>query len=218
MGATAVCALLRRGAHVVVGDLLEESFGNNLVNHLKNDGNNGLLSDNKIQFCRVDVTQPETITAALDVVQDVFGIPVNAVVNSAGIATASKTVNKKGQTSTKAMDEFIRMMEINTIGSFHVARLAAERMAAMPLGQPPSSDADGDDDSIRATVDASSSSSLCGCIIQMASIAAYEGQIGKVVYTASKAAIVGMTLPMAQDLAPWGIHVVTIVRPAGDDL
>ena len=138
MGAAAVRALLRRGARVVVGDLSEESFGNNLVNHLKNDGDNGLLSDNNIQFCRVDVTQPETITAALDVVQDVFGIPVNAVVNSAGIATVSKTVNKKGQTSTKAMDEFIRTMEINTIGSFHVARLAAERMAATPLGQPPS--------------------------------------------------------------------------------
>ena len=105
--AAAVRALLRCGARVVVGDLSEESFGNDLVNHLKNDGDNGLLSDNNIQFCRVDVTQPETITAALDVIQDVFGIPVNAVVNSAGIATTSKTVNQKGQTSTKAMDELL---------------------------------------------------------------------------------------------------------------
>ena len=64
---------------MVVGDLSEKSFGNYLVNHLKNDGDNGLLSNNNIQFCQVDVTQPETITAALDVIQDIFGIPVNAV-------------------------------------------------------------------------------------------------------------------------------------------
>ncbi|KAL7555389.1 hypothetical protein ACA910_017691 [Epithemia clementina (nom. ined.)] len=207
LGAAAVRALLQRGARVVVGDLSEESFQTNVVDplrsmHHNNHGDNAdtagggassLLSN--VHFCRVDVTQPETITAGLDAVQDKFGQPLNAVVNSAGIGTAGKTVNKKGEATTKAMDEFSQTLQVNTIGSFHVARLAAERMAAT---EKTNDKHGGHDDTLR------------GCIIQTASIAAYEGQAGQVAYAASKAAIVGMTLPMARDLAPWGIRVVTI--------
>ena len=78
---------------------------------------------------------------------------------------------------------------INTVGSFNVATLACERMAS----------GDADDDGLR------------GCIVNTASIAAFEGQKGQVAYAASKAAVVGMTLPMSRDLASFGVRVVTIV-------
>ena len=78
---------------------------------------------------------------------------------------------------------------INAVGSFNVARLAAERMCRRDV----------DEEGVR------------GCIINTASVAAYEGQVGQVAYAASKGAIVAMTLPMARDLAPFGIRVMTIV-------
>lgn len=87
------------------------------------------------------------------------------------------------------MQDFSKTLYVNTIGSFNVGRLAAERMATR--------DAEGD--------------GLRGCIINTASVAAYDGQKGQVAYAASKGAIVGMTLPMARDLASFGIRVMTIV-------
>jgi 3-hydroxyacyl-CoA dehydrogenase/3-hydroxy-2-methylbutyryl-CoA dehydrogenase len=89
------------------------------------------------------------------------------------------------------LDEFTRTLHVNTIGTFNVARLAAERMAR----REPDDSPDG----------------LRGCIINTASVAAYDGQIGQVAYSASKGAVVGMTLPMARDLAQFGIRVMTIV-------
>jgi 3-hydroxyacyl-CoA dehydrogenase / 3-hydroxy-2-methylbutyryl-CoA dehydrogenase len=91
-----------------------------------------------------------------------------------------------------SLNDFQRCLHINTLGSFNVARLAAARMALR----------DPDSDGIR------------GCIIHTASIAAMDGQQGQVAYAASKAALVGMTLPMARDLSPLGIRVMTIVRLA----
>jgi 3-hydroxyacyl-CoA dehydrogenase/3-hydroxy-2-methylbutyryl-CoA dehydrogenase len=86
---------------------------------------------------------------------------------------------------------------VNTVGSFNVARLAAERMSRRePEGK------DG----------------LRGCIINTASIAAFEGQIGQVAYAASKGGVVGMTLPMARELAPYGIRVMTLVSDAMEGL
>ena len=87
-----------------------------------------------------------------------------------------------------SLEEFATTMNINTIGSFNFARLASDRMARR------SADSDG----------------LRGCIINTASVAAYDGQIGQVAYAASKGGIVSMTLPMARDLAPLGIRVMTI--------
>ena len=118
---------------------------------------------------------------------------VNVAVNCAGIAVARKTLSKKKGSSelrSHPLDEFSKTILINTVGSFNVARLAAERMAARdPIG----------------------SDGLRGCIVNTASTAAYEGQIGQVAYAASKGAIVGMTLPLARDLAAYGIRVMTIV-------
>lgn len=180
--------------------------------------------EGRIHFCRVDVTDPETIIAALDAAQSVFGRPINAAVNSAGIATVAKTISgpkSGGKTSSKAAEDFAETLRVNTLGSFHVARLAAERMAdfaanasllSSTLEEEPSSSTDDHNCHPAAAATTASPPPLRGCIIQTASIAAYEGQVGQVAYAASKAAIVGMTLPMARDLAPWGIRVVTIVR------
>jgi len=87
-----------------------------------------------------------------------------------------------------SLGEFSKTLQINTVGTFNLSRLAAARMATR----------DPDENGVR------------GCIIHTASIAAYDGQIGQVAYSASKGAIVGMTLPMARDLAPSGIRVMTI--------
>jgi 3-hydroxyacyl-CoA dehydrogenase / 3-hydroxy-2-methylbutyryl-CoA dehydrogenase len=134
----------------------------------------------------VDVTDPHQVKRALDQAEQVFGEPVNVAVNCAGIAVAEKTLSRKGHHTAEA---FSSVMRINALGSFYLASQAAERMAKR----------EADDNGLR------------GCIINTASIAAYEGQVGQVAYAASKGAIVGMTLPMARDLAPYGIRVMTIV-------
>ena len=102
----------------------------------------------------------------------------------------SQKVESDGTVSHRlhSLEEFSTAMNVNTVGSFNVARLAADRMARR------STDSDG----------------LRGCIINTASVAAYDGQIGQVAYAASKGGIVGMTLPMARDLAPMSIRVMTI--------
>lgn len=120
-------------------------------------------------------------------------LAVNVAVNCAGIAVAKKTLSKKKGTSeiiSHPLEDFSKTLQVNTVGSFNVARLAAERMATR--------EPEGDD-------------GLRGCIINTASVAAYDGQRGQVAYAASKGAIVGMTLPMARDLASFGIRVMTIV-------
>lgn len=111
--------------------------------------------------------------------------PLRGLVNCAGIAPATRTLGKQGP---HPLDAFARTVGVNLIGTFNMARLAAAAMAAQqPL-------ADGER----------------GVIINTASVAAYDGQIGQAGYAASKAGIVGLTLPMARDLARDGIRVMTI--------
>ena len=107
------------------------------------------------------------------------------VVNCAGVGIAVKTLSKRGP---HPLESFSRVLNINTVGTFNVLRLASERMAKL---EP---DADG----------------ARGVIVNTASVAAYDGQIGQAAYAASKGAIVGMTLPIARDLASTGIRVNTI--------
>jgi 3-hydroxyacyl-CoA dehydrogenase/3-hydroxy-2-methylbutyryl-CoA dehydrogenase len=142
-------------------------------------------ASSSVAFVEADVTDPNQIIHALDEIERRFGEPLNATVNCAGIATARKTLSKKG---VHPLDEFAKVISVNTIGSFNVASLAAERMSRRDP-----------DDGLR------------GCIIHVASIAAMEGQIGQVAYAASKGGIVSMTLPMARDLASLGIRVMAIV-------
>ena len=188
LGAAAVRALRRQGAKVMIADVQEPTT--EFLSQVEG-------SSSSLRWSRVDVTEEDSVNAALDEIQTTFGRPLNACIQCAGVATARKSVSAKGQ--IHSLEEFERTLRVNTLGTFNVSRLAAQRM----MMHDSSSSSSGDDND---------NNHLRGCLIQTASIAAYEGQVGQVAYAASKAAIVGMTLPMARDFAPYGIRVMTIVR------
>lgn len=174
LGRATATRFIKQGARVILCDL-PTSDGRNVAREL---GPNA-------HFQPTDVTNEDEVTAALDLAESSFGQSVSVAVNCAGIAHAIKTLGKKGP---HQLFQFQQTLLVNTVGSFNVARLAAERMSksrGLECGER-------------------------GVIINTASIAAYEGQIGQVAYAASKGAIVGMTLPMARDLASYGIRVNTI--------
>ncbi len=136
-------------------------------------------------FAPTDVTSEADVTAALDAGKAAFGRDVNVVVNCAGIAVAARTVTRKGPHD---LGQFLKVLNVNVGGSFNTMRLAAARLSeteALAGGER-------------------------GVFINTASVAAYDGQIGQAAYSASKGAIVGMTLPIARDLAGFGIRVCTI--------
>jgi NAD(P)-dependent dehydrogenase (short-subunit alcohol dehydrogenase family) len=135
-------------------------------------------------FAETDVTDEASVQAAIDLALEKMG-KITACVNCAGIALGIKTIGRDGP---HPLDAFQRSIDINLVGSFNVARLAAAAMARNEA-----QDGDGR-----------------GVIINTASIAAFDGQKGQVAYAASKGGIVGMTLPMARDLAKDGIRVMTI--------
>ena len=137
------------------------------------------------QFIETDVSDPTSVSAALAAVKDAFGA-LHIAVNCAGIAPAAKTVSKGAPHDPVA---FVNTINVNLIGTFNVASQAAAVMA----GNDPM-----DSDGSR------------GVIVNTASVAAYEGQVGQVAYAASKGGVVGMTLPMARDLAQSGIRVCAI--------
>ncbi len=138
------------------------------------------LGDNVV-FAQADVTSEEDMNAALDACEAAHG-RVNALVNCAGIAIAAKTVGRDG---AHPMPSFSKVVDVNLKGTFNTCRLAAVRM------QENTPDEDGN----------------TGVIVNTASIAAFDGQKGQPAYAASKAGVVGMTLPMARDLASSGIRV-----------
>jgi NAD(P)-dependent dehydrogenase (short-subunit alcohol dehydrogenase family) len=136
-----------------------------------------------IVYAAADVTDPVAVADALALLDD-FDAPLRVVVNCAGIAPGRKLVSSRG---AHDLELFATTLAVNAIGTFNVMRLGAERMSSVePV--------DGER----------------GVIVNTASIAAFEGQIGQVAYAASKAAVVGMTLPAARDLAEYGIRVVTV--------
>lgn len=140
---------------------------------------------NDATFVRTDVTDAQQVAAAVEdaATKD---RPFRIAVSCAGVGWAARTLSRDG--TPHDLDLFSKVVGINLIGSFNVLRLAAARIArAEPL-------ADG----------------LRGVIVNTASIAAYEGQIGQIAYAASKAGVVGMTLPAARDLSGVGIRVCTI--------
>ncbi|CDR13141.1 short-chain dehydrogenase/reductase SDR [Streptomyces iranensis] len=136
----------------------------------------------RAQFVAADVTAEEQIRAVLDTAAGLG--PLRVVVNCAGIDKPMRTLGKNGPFPLAA---FRRVVEVNLIGSFNTIRLAAERMAAQePVGEER------------------------GVIVNTASVAAFEGQVGQSAYSASKGGVVGMTLPIARDLADRLVRVVTI--------
>jgi NAD(P)-dependent dehydrogenase (short-subunit alcohol dehydrogenase family) len=133
-------------------------------------------------FAETDVTDEAAVAAALDTAESLG--PVRIVINCAGTGNAIKTLSKDGPFP---LDMFRKVVEINLIGTFNVIRLGAERIAKTePIGEER------------------------GVIVNTASVAAFDGQIGQAAYSASKGGVVGMTLPIARDLARELIRVVTI--------
>jgi NAD(P)-dependent dehydrogenase (short-subunit alcohol dehydrogenase family) len=137
----------------------------------------------KVIFQKVNVADEESVKAAIAKTMEAFGA-IHICINYAGIGNAIKTLGKNG---VFPLADFNRILQVNLVGTFNVLRLAAEQMAN---NEP----VDGER----------------GVIINTASVAAYEGQIGQAAYSASKGGIVGMTLPIARDLASYGIRVNTI--------
>ncbi|AEP02277.1 short-chain dehydrogenase/reductase SDR [Heyndrickxia coagulans 36D1] len=134
----------------------------------------------RVRFFKTDVTDEKSVQDALEQIES-----VNILVNCAGIGAAKKTYGKSG---VHDLASFRKVIEVNLIGTFNVIRLTAEKMAQNSPNE------EGER----------------GVIINTASVAAFEGQIGQAAYSASKGGIVGMTLPVARDLASLGIRVVTI--------
>jgi NAD(P)-dependent dehydrogenase (short-subunit alcohol dehydrogenase family) len=136
------------------------------------------------RFAATDVTSEADGQATVQLALDAFG-RLNGLVNCAGVAPGEKVLGREGP---HGLDSFVRAVEINLIGTFNMVRLAAAAMVA----QTP----DGEGER--------------GVIVNTASIAAYDGQIGQAAYAASKAGVVGMTLPVARELARFGVRIVTI--------
>jgi 3-hydroxyacyl-CoA dehydrogenase / 3-hydroxy-2-methylbutyryl-CoA dehydrogenase len=143
------------------------------------------IGDNVV-FVPLDVTSEKDVTQALNIAKEKFG-RLDVAVSCAGITCAFKTFNFNKNIPHK-LEDFARVINVNTIGTFNVIRLSAGMIGQNEPNQ----------DGQR------------GVIINTASIAAYDGQIGQAGYAASKAAIVGMTLPIARDLSTQGIRVMTI--------
>ncbi|MFJ3050691.1 3-hydroxyacyl-CoA dehydrogenase [Pseudomonas nitroreducens] len=142
------------------------------------------LGEANARFIRTDVCSEADGKAAVQLALDAFGA-LHGLANCAGVAPAEKVIGRNG---VHGLDSFTRTININLIGTFNMLRLAAEAMAQ---NQP---DAGGER----------------GIIINTASVAAFDGQIGQAAYSASKSAVVGMTLPIARELARSGIRVMTI--------
>ncbi len=140
------------------------------------------------RYVHADVTDPEQVITAIAAATD--AAPLRSVVACAGIPSLSRTIGKDGEyASAHDLDMFRRVVDVNLVGSFNVVRLAA---TAMSRNEP---DAGGGR----------------GSILMTASVAAFEGQVGQIAYTAAKSGIVGMTLTLARDLAVVGVRVNTIV-------
>ncbi len=138
------------------------------------------------RFVRVDVADPGSVEAGFAAAREALG-PERILVNCAGIGVAARTVDREGRPHDAAF--FDRVIRINLFGSFLCASRAAAGMVALDPVTP-----DGER----------------GVIVNTASVAAFDGQIGQIAYAASKGGIVGMTLPMARDLASAGVRVVSI--------
>ena len=170
LGAATARMLATNGATVVIADV-------------QVDAGQALATELNGQFVRCDVTQEADGQAVVDAAV-ALGV-VRGLVNCAGVAPAVKTVGKDGP---HPLDVFQRAVNINLVGTFNMARLAADAMSKTePVEH-----------------------GERGIIINTASVAAYDGQMGQAAYASSKAAVAGLTLPMARDLARNGIRVMTI--------
>ena len=174
IGAASAIMLARKGAKVVIADL-------------QADKGEALAKEIGGAFCKVDVTSTQDIISATEMAKSMG--PVRALVNSAGIGWAQRTVGKDGSYDSAAnLDAFKKVIAINLIGTFDCIRIVGTAMSRNePLAH-----------------------GERGAIVNIASVAAFDGQIGQASYSASKGGVVGMTLPIARDLAAVGVRVNTV--------
>jgi len=174
IGAAAARMLAKKGAKVVIADLQADK-GEELAKEIGG------------AFCKVDVTNTQDIVNAVEMARSMG--PIRALVNSAGIGWAQRTVGKDGTLESAAnLDAFKKVIAINLIGTFDCIRVVATAMSRNePLAH-----------------------GERGAIVNIASVAAFDGQIGQASYSASKGGVVGMTLPVARDLAAVGVRVNTV--------
>lgn len=137
---------------------------------------------NHVRFAPTDVTSEKDVTAALDLAEELGEL--RFAINCAGIGHAARILSRKG---VFPLEGFAKTVTVNLVGTFNVLRLAAERIARHEL-----------------------QAEERGVIVNTASVAAFDGQVGQAAYSASKGGVVGMTLPIARDLASSQIRVVTI--------
>ena len=174
IGAATARLLAAKGAKVVVADL-------------QADKGEAIAKEIGGAFCKVDVTNTQDIINATEMAKSMG--PIRALVNSAGIGWAQRTVGKDGSYDSAAnLDAFKKVIAINLVGSFDCIRIVATAMSRNePLAH-----------------------GERGAIVNIASVAAFDGQIGQASYSASKGGVVGMTLPIARDLAAIGVRVNTV--------
>ena len=175
LGEATVERLIAGGARVGIFDVNEQRGAELAARHA-----------GRALFARVDVTDEASVAAGIAAVKAAYGA-IHICVNCAGIpGFVGRTVSKKGPFP---LAEFKKVIEINLIGTFNVARLAAaEMLKNEPLG----------------------ASGERGVIINTASLAAFDGQMGQVAYSSSKAGVVGLMLPMTRDFSQFGVRVCTI--------
>ncbi len=174
IGAATARMLAKKGAKVVIADL-------------QADKGEALAKVIGGAFCKVDVTITQDIINAVEMATSMG--PIRALVNSAGIGWAQRTVGKDGTVDSAAnLDAFKKVIAINLVGTFDCIRVVGTAMSRNePLAH-----------------------GERGAIVNIASVAAFDGQIGQASYSASKGGVVGMTLPIARDLAAIGVRINTV--------
>jgi NAD(P)-dependent dehydrogenase (short-subunit alcohol dehydrogenase family) len=174
------------GLGAATARLLARSGGNVLIADINDEAGEKLAGEigEKARFVRTDVTGEESVQGALDTARDAFG-SLHGLINCAGVGPAKKVLGRKGP---HPLEDFNKVVQINLVGTFNPVRLAAAVMAE----NEPTRDGER------------------GVIVNTASVAAFDGQIGQAAYAASKGAVVSMTLPLARELAAHGIRVMAI--------
>jgi NAD(P)-dependent dehydrogenase (short-subunit alcohol dehydrogenase family) len=185
-GSTFLITGASSGLGAATAQRLANAGANILIADLNSEAGEALAADlgANAKFVKTNVASEEDVQGAVDTAVSTFGA-LHGAINCAGIAIATKVIGRNGPHD---LDAFSKVIQVNLIGTFNVIRLAAAVMAASePNG-----------------------AGERGVIINTASVAAFDGQMGQAAYSASKGGVVGMTLPIARDLARSGIRVMTI--------
>ncbi|MEZ7518746.1 SDR family NAD(P)-dependent oxidoreductase [Psychrobacter sp. NPDC078370] len=183
LGESVARAIVGQGGNVIIADL-NESAGQALVAELGDSA----------RFVRCDITNGDEVQSAVEMAESAFG-GLQGSINCAGIVVVQKLLDRDNNPAD--LEAFSRGVNINLVGSFNVARLVAASIAKRIANDSSAGD------HVEKNIDQ-------GIIINTASIAAFDGQVGQASYSSSKAGVVGLTLPLARELARHGIRVMTI--------